>query len=513
MRAFGRSAPLLLLGSLLALGAACEGRTGGVLGSDVRTDVRSRPDVAVVRDVPLGDRDVTWRDLPPTDWVTPADGFDPVHSIGAIQQDDIGLTCDPSTPFLNHPDARTLTGVVVLTGAFRVTDTKNGYYVAEAPGPWHGVQLVVPKDLDPGLLPGDVVTVSGEAKEFYCLTQFEASDPPTVTGTSGLPPAEDVAAATLAPGGSNAEPYEGTLVRLTDVHVARTQTWGFHLAEGGVIVRDELSTGVRPAVGCPIASITGVVTYSFEEYKLVPLRAADIVYADATACGAGNGGALESVSQLQQSPESARCTTFAQTTGVYPPAGDDVRFEGLVVTTPLVYVSSNLRGYYLQEPRSEPWTGILATFGKDGAPALAPGDVVTAAGDWQEYKCLTQLKIATPVATNLAKTGTADVPAPVDVDAARLLQDADYAESFEGVLVRVAEQVVSVAPTSQNYMQVTMESGLVLDDVALYQYGGATFTVGQAFASVTGVLFGDTYDEGHYLLAPRSTDDLVPAQP
>jgi len=512
MKALGRSLPLLLLGSLLFLGA-CEPVRGGVLGGDVggRADSGGQADSTGRPDVHTGDRDVTYRDLPPTDWATPADGFDPVHSIGAIQQDDIGLACDPSTPFLNYPDPRSLAGLVVLSPAFRVTDTKNGYYVAEAPGAWHGVQLVVPKDLDPGVLPGDLVTVTGEAKEFYCLTQLEATAAPTVTGTAGLPPAEDVAPDTLAPGGTNAEPYEGTLVRLTDLHVAAKQSWGFTLTEGGVLVRDELSTGLRPPAGCPIASITGVVTYSFEEYKLVPLRAEDVVYADAAACAGGGGGDLESVVALQQSPESAQCDTFAQSSGVYPPAGDDVRFEGLVVTTPVVYVSSNLRGYYVQEPRSEPWSGILATFGKDDDPGLTPGDQVTVTGDWQEYKCLTQLKVAVPVDTNLAKTGTAEVPAPVDLDVTRLFADADYAESFEGVLVRVSDQVVSVAPTADNHTQVTLESGLVLDDVAFYNYGDAAFPVGQGFASVTGVLFGDTYNEGKYLLAPCSAADLVPA--
>lgn len=533
MRWYRSPRPLLVAVALAASFVACSGQSGGVLQPDVRAgsrvDIVAGDGVAPADGVAptdsggTGGRDTVYRDLPPTDWAWPEDAVvDPLNSVAGIQQAELGLTCDPSIPFLNHPDPRTLTGLVVLSPVFEVTPPKdadpgkNGYFAAEAPGAWHGIQLVVPKDLDPGLLPGDVVTAVGEGREFYCLTQFEATAAPTVTGQSGLPPAEDVAPESLRADGTQGEPYEGTLVRLSTVHVREKLSWGFELNEGGVIVQDALGTGVRPAADCQIASLVGVVTYSFEEYKIILLRAEDVEYANAAECATVTS-TIDSVVELQQSPASAACDSYAEASGVYPAEGNDMELAGLVVTTPVVYISSNLRGYYLQEPQSAPWTGVLATFFKDDDPLLAMGDVVTVRGDWQEYKCLTQVKVAAPVSANLTKTDAGEVPLAIDIDAARAASDPDYAEQFEGVLVRVTDQVVAQLPDDANHWQLGFASGLVLDDVASFHYEDVVFTVGQTFPGVSGVLFSDTFTQNRYLLAPRNAGDFelpeTPATP
>ena len=500
-----RSSWVLALVAALWL-AACGGRSAGVLGADTggggKQDGSSTggPDGSTTpRDTGGGSTD----DIPPHPACESG-----TKTLSELQQDDIGLQCDPSVPFLDYPSTETFCGLIVVSPRFTVDENLYAYFVAEAAGPWHGAQLVVPADMDGDYGTGTVLEVLAEPQEFYCLTQVKALQAPKVLGTSALPAAEEVSPGSLAPDGTGGEPYEGVLVTVKDVHVGSTASWGFVLTEGLVEVSDGLELGIRPSRGCAITSVTGVVSYSFERYQIIPLSADAVVYDPQTDCPAG----LQSVTEVQSAAASAACDTFDEQSAVYPEGGGDLVWEGLVVTTPRVHVSSNLKGYYVQDPAAPApeWSGVLVRFFEGDDPQLLMGDVVTVRGDWQEFHCLTQIAVEFPDGgpPGLEKTTASVVPDPVPVDGDRLGSEPAFAEQYEGVLVQVGAQTVTELPAEVNHWQVTFASGLKMEDLVSYHYEDYLFTEGQEIPGIIGVVAGDTYNEGVYFLLPRGAADI-----
>lgn len=491
---------LALAASFALLLAACDSSSGGTLTPD--SGGSNNPDV-VTGDpdggTNPGDDTAT---SPGDDTVTePGDTTTATGGVAGLQNSTLSIECDPSTAFVNHPDTRTFEGLVVVSPRFEAADGLWGYYVAEASGAWHGVKLVVPEALDGDYAIGDELTVTGEGVDYYCNTQFKALQAPVVTGEGvALPTPVDVAPETLAPSGTDGEAYEGVRVRLSNVTVESTASWGFTLQDSAVEISDSLfQTGVRPAAGCAVDTIIGIVEYAFESYQIIPISADDISYdADDPSCAAP-ACAFETISAYQQSDASANCTAEGSQD---IDGGADCSYEGLVVISEQVYVSSNLRGHYVMDPAGGAWSGILVKFFKDDAPELSLGDVISVTGDIQEYFCLSQLNAAAP-AEDLTTTGTADLPA------AEALTAGDLDESWEGVRAVFSDEVVAEVPSDANHWQVTFDSGLRIEDAVSYHYDDFAFEVGQSFATITGTVAEDTYNPGTYFVLPNSAAELV----
>ncbi|MFN7143138.1 MAG: amidohydrolase family protein [Myxococcota bacterium] len=185
---------------------------------------------------------------------------------------------DPS--HASHPAEGALVKItdVVVTGVRdgggffvqdRSLDTFGGLYVYD-PG---GAAVAV----------GDVVTVSGTYDEYYALTEI-TSPTVTVTGTGVVPPPIAVDACDVGTGGALAEAYEGMLVVVSDVSVTNENPDGpdddfdeFEVA-GCLRVDDFLWDAFDQPTGSPsYAAITGVLNYSFENFKLAPRGAEDLV--------------------------------------------------------------------------------------------------------------------------------------------------------------------------------------------------------------------------------------------
>jgi hypothetical protein len=134
---------------------------------------------------------------------------------------------------------------------------------------------------------GDVVTLAGTYQEYY--EQCEILDVTvTVTGSAPLPAPIPVTLAGVVTGGPDAERYEGMLVLLEDATVANSNPdnpddYGELELDGGLRMDDFLfpdfdleSSGYR-AEGLTFESITAVLVFSWENTKLAPRDAADLV--------------------------------------------------------------------------------------------------------------------------------------------------------------------------------------------------------------------------------------------
>ncbi len=181
--------------------------------------------------------------------------------------------------------------VVVVSTRHSASASLHGYYVQDPVSSWPlgsngkytGMLLVVPKSLDTDFQPGDLVSVVGDYKEYYCMTEVLAQSVQKV-GTADVPEPLGVAAAAFENGGTAtaSEPYEGLRVTITDVQVTDvtggTQpSWWFQ-AGSGIYVADKygLKSSVALTGGQTLTRLTGAVDYSYGKYLIVPLSASDI---------------------------------------------------------------------------------------------------------------------------------------------------------------------------------------------------------------------------------------------
>ena len=192
-----------------------------------------------------------------------------------------------------HPD-KTYVDVkdVVVTSPFFKDKKGNGnFFIAEAAGgEYSGIQVYVYADVTLELegadkVPklGDVLTISGQYSEFFEYSELTLSNPDnlTITGAGTVPDPAVVAPADIATGGAKAEAYEGVLVKVEDVTVtAPVVEFGEFTVTGGLVVDDLFfvpEPGPSPAMDQVYASITGLLAYSFEVFKLSPRSLDDLV--------------------------------------------------------------------------------------------------------------------------------------------------------------------------------------------------------------------------------------------
>ena len=132
---------------------------------------------------------------------------------------------------------------------------------------------------------GSIVTVSGEYEEYYDLAELKNATV-TVTGTTTpLAPIEISDACSIGTDGADAEKYESMLLRVSNVTVTSSNPDGsddYNEFEVGGCLRidDGLCPDCyadQPAVDTTYSSITGILTYTYGNFKLLPRDAADMV--------------------------------------------------------------------------------------------------------------------------------------------------------------------------------------------------------------------------------------------
>jgi len=158
----------------------------------------------------------------------------------------------------------TISGIV--TGIFFT-----GYFIAEAPGPWQAI-FVYSKRNGPNV--GDEVRVTGTVSEYNGLTELiEITDFQLISfGHEPTPLALDVQTIPQ-------EQYESALIQVKDVAVTSLEDYGeWVISAGGATVRcDDMNDYVYfPQVGDQLDTVTGNLTYTFDEFKIQPRKTNDI---------------------------------------------------------------------------------------------------------------------------------------------------------------------------------------------------------------------------------------------
>ncbi len=155
--------------------------------------------------------------------------------------------------------------------------TYNGVFVAEAPyGMYNGIWVYTGSTEPHGMVPGDVVCICGEYKEYYDLSEIDIVSAGLYgsllkVGTQEIPAPSLVTAADLAADG---EPWESCVVTIVDgMIVTELHDHGEWSADAeGVPVRfdDFWYDAASVALDECYNSATGVWYYSYSNFKLEP---------------------------------------------------------------------------------------------------------------------------------------------------------------------------------------------------------------------------------------------------
>ncbi|MCB9779970.1 MAG: amidohydrolase family protein [Alphaproteobacteria bacterium] len=183
---------------------------------------------------------------------------------------------DPSHP--SHPDEGT---IVTLQGMIVTAVGSSGAWVQD-PDLSEFAGIYVYSGGAPGVSAGDEVTVTGTYEEYYDLS--ELTDPSfEVTGSGSITPKTIADPCSVGTDGTAAEAHESMLLVVSDVTVSSSNPdsggdYGEFEVGGCLRVDDTVyDFGTQPAVDTTFRSITGVLYYSFENFKLEPRSAGDLV--------------------------------------------------------------------------------------------------------------------------------------------------------------------------------------------------------------------------------------------
>ena len=245
---------------------------------------------------------------------------------------------NPDCPDHIDPNPTTQPGVsltfeeVVVTGTFGDT-----FFVQEKQGgPYSGIACYAGQLNFSMLSVGDVVTVSGTYYEFYDLTQLTVEEFEVTEVVPAPEPFEIVHPAHIATGGPLSEMFEGVLVSVSDLETIDTKPdcphdFGEFMVTGDLRIDDMEKDLWDPHLGDSFASITGIVHYTFGEFKIEPRSADDLEVIEA--------GAMSALTKCIESdciaPEGASVTHQVVVNEVMVnPYGDDTGQEWIELYNP-----------------------------------------------------------------------------------------------------------------------------------------------------------------------------------
>ena len=175
---------------------------------------------------------------------------------------------------VNEGTSVNLDGVVATSG---LNYNEDGFFIQDADGgEYSGVYVYLFDEALEGLADvaaGDVLNITGTVTEFYDLTEISVSSADDIQATG------DTAATTtdqLASTPSDWEVWEGCLVELADVNVTSDEDeFGAASTNHDAMLDDDLFS-FDVSSGDSFSSVTGLLTYTYSAYRLLPRSAADL---------------------------------------------------------------------------------------------------------------------------------------------------------------------------------------------------------------------------------------------
>lgn len=441
---------------------------------------------------------------------------------------DIQFVADPSSDDTSPLYQQEVTIRGVVTSEFWGSDDRKYMNVQDAVGPWNGIVCYEEDGWDqfdwvdvagnsvPGPGEGDEVTLTGTVEEYYNLTELIDVSSGIVHGESDQ---------TIAPSvlslGEIGEAHEGCLVRVEDVVVSDPDLgygeWEISNSSGSVRCDNKWEYYYFPETDHELASVVGVLDYSFSNYKIQPRLARDVV--EETSWVSGLPTKPTRIQRIQQVLYSDLMKAGEDELSDFSYSdGDTVLLEG-VVTMPvgLSYAGDGVK-FILSDLNGGPWSAILAYDPAAGAFGnLIEGDLIRVAGYIGEYSTgpanMTELFIIGEIDPY---DFTETLP-PVSTVKTGDLRWPTTAEQWGNVMVRVEDAVVD--GNDYQYEVFSMDDGtgsvLVDDDSDSIQVYFDTYgppPLGSLVQSMEGWVYhhyGSYTDSSAYKLCPLYAEDMV----
>ncbi len=416
----------------------------------------------------------------------------------------------------NHPELNSVVSLegVVVTGVEDGSDAGFFAQVAEADydptydATFSGIYCFRPQDSGgTAVSMGDEVTIEGNYVEFPegqpgTVSQLIIQSV-TVTGSGTIPtPALIADVSTVATGGSNAEAYEGVLIRIENVGIQdlnpdAPSDYGVFVVDGGLHVDNDLylqaSTTGRSAAS--LVHVQGLLHYAYSTNNLLPRMASDILIVPKEA-------EPYTIYQIQDRERLDAAADYAA-----------VELINVVVTA--VEGSGNENFFVQVDPigldyeGTAEYSGIYCTRAENSSPSLSVGEVITLEGIYQEFFDASTIAVAT-----VTTGGGNSVVTPTLVNAIDVANpDTDFpsrgslAEAYEGVLIRVdAVDLVDPNPDGPeaDYGEFVVDDGLVISNDIFY---GAS-SIGRLMSNFYYIIGVQQYAYSAFKMMPRNADDL-----
>ncbi len=185
---------------------------------------------------------------------------------------DVGTTCSDVQNFdgISEGDTVTLTNVCVTSP---VANNGMGFFVQDAGGGEYSGLFVYLGSVVASVTTGDQITVTGEVTEYYDFTELTVADAGDIVTNGSCNPA----ATTVQAAPADFEPYESVLITVLDLNVTSdANDYGEHTTDFGGMTIDDLFWTYEGGNGDHLTSLTGLLNYSYEEYKLEPRDGSDV---------------------------------------------------------------------------------------------------------------------------------------------------------------------------------------------------------------------------------------------
>ncbi|MCB9728080.1 MAG: hypothetical protein H6744_11545 [Deltaproteobacteria bacterium] len=200
-----------------------------------------------------------------------------VTAVASLQQSTDSVSCTAS-------EIQTIATDLVLEGVVTVaryapSPSVWNYGFSDGDGAWSSISLAVTKSsgLDGDWPVGTQLRVTGAYDEFFCNSTFYV-DAVEVLGTTEAPGPVLVADFAAA-----SESWEGSLITVENVKVTSINAKGELVTDKGLVIDDEIlgtTIAPAPAIGTTYASVTGLVTWGFNSYRLQIRSLDDLVTAE-----------------------------------------------------------------------------------------------------------------------------------------------------------------------------------------------------------------------------------------
>ncbi len=411
-----------------------------------------------------------------------------------------------------------------------------GFYVSElltTARPYSGIYLFVRDTAEvEAFNMGDHIEITGVYKKYYGSSQIEVTTSSiTKVGTADIPqpaliddpskvatPFVDTGSG-WSPGmehGEDSDKYQSVMIKVTDVEITNSNLGhGAFELTGNLAVDKQIHYYSRSRnVGEKFKSVTGILIYAYDAYRIAPRSDDDFVEKDDETDD-------ESDDEDNDDDDQFKAGVIEKIRTGKIPENSDVSFEA-VVTGVLYNLDDqfdpvSIRGLYVSEiiPVALPYTGIYV-FVSGTAPVdeYSVGDHIGIEGKYKEFYGSSQVETNNSKITGI---GTTDVPQPALIAdpskiATPFVPDGDGwkpgsihgedGDKYQSVLIKVEDVAITNSNLGHGNFEIT---GNLAIDKTIHYYTGSR-TVGIEFEEVTGILI---YSYSAFRLAPRSDDDLI----